>query len=167
MPVCKIPASVAVLVDDLLSIARRAGSPNTGWAAMCQRAAPELGARIEPLRAVDLADDALDLRGILVELRRARRIPRGCDTLQFAIGKKLVVSGLRRGAPVWIPENGEVALEGLGAVQRAARSARAARAGWRALVLGATALVARFAAHGAKQGIAVAPEGGEPIQVSP
>jgi hypothetical protein len=158
------------LLDEIAAAARAAASPNRGWGAMCDLAAGVLGAaRVEALRDVDLADDALDLRGVLVELRRRRRIPRGCDTLCFALverrgGVALEVTGLRKGAPVWLPDDRVVMLEGMNAIHRAGRPARgkATRAAWDALRHGAAALAARFAAADSKKRIEVGPIGIDP-----
>lgn len=136
-------------VDEAAAVARAARSPNTGWAELCARA-EATGVEL------DLADDALDLRGILVELRRALRIPRGCDTLCFEIGARgaLRVTGLKRGVEVWAPPDNQVKLENLGAVR-----------GSRALRFGAAALVARFAAEDLRQAVAVRFAGGEAVEV--
>ena len=134
-------------IEELAAIVREAPSPNRGWAPLCEK----LDAA-EPLRAINLADAALDLRARLT-------VPRRVDTLTFVLTTK------RRA--VLVLGSAELALEGLAAIHRAAAGQRGkAREAIERLLFGAAALVARFAADHLRHRVVVVVAGGPAVEVA-
>ena len=151
----------AAELDEIAAIVRDAPTPNRGWATLCARAA----AVAEPLAALSIADAALDLRAHLTKLRAAHRIPRRVDTLAFTLSTKrrpvLSLSG------AWTPPEGDLVLESLAAIHRAAVGQRGkTRDAAELLLFGAAALVARFATDDLRYRVVVGIDGGPSAEVA-
>jgi hypothetical protein len=154
------------LLDDVVDVARMAGTAGAGWTAICARAEQTLGKRrVRSLAALDLEGE---VPGLAERVRAiVKHAPPGVDTLVFGLFDGIdddgsgVYTGFHVGGqtgfdptlrwllsrPSWLPSDRFLHSPALDAIARAALLARGASKDALAYALrfGAAALLARFA----------------------
>jgi hypothetical protein len=165
-----IPIEHAAVFEDVVAVARSAGSASSGWRAICVRARRRLGAKIvQPLSALDLDADSEALGRVVRVLVAKDKIPREVDTLHFGLFDGVdddrgayagyYVAGLSAkdggderaiANPVWLPRGRYLRSPSLDAIVHATARLRGEprKMVEHSLRFGAAALVGRFSAAG-------------------